>query len=187
LKELLNSKRGLEVLEVKGHERDLQIQLLTVENWGLVENNKVLTDQVTSLKESLLEAKNEWKGLKDSRRIRKYFVVEIREVVNSKTPKDEGKTCEQAYTHGVKARDEEKKDFTKISKTWAHVISNSANMQKETHSQGDDIQDKENKEIKSRETYIIIKGVREYGKNECTLDLASEFLKEKWLWQNRIC
>jgi hypothetical protein len=29
--------------------------------------------------------------------------------------------------------------------------------------------------------------VREYGKNECTLDLASEFLKDKLLWQGRIC
>jgi len=32
VQELLNAKRILEVLEFKGHERDLQIQLLTVEN-----------------------------------------------------------------------------------------------------------------------------------------------------------
>jgi hypothetical protein len=29
--------------------------------------------------------------------------------------------------------------------------------------------------------------MREYGKKECTLDLASEFLKDKLLWQGRIC
>ena len=45
------------------------------------------------------------------------------------------------------------------------------------------MQDREIKERKVRETNIIIKGVREYGKKECTLDLASEFLKDKFLWQ----
>ena len=59
VQELLNAKRRLEVLEVKGHERDLQIQLLTVENRDLAENNKVLIDQVTFLQEALLEAKAE--------------------------------------------------------------------------------------------------------------------------------
>ena len=54
--------------------------------------------------------------------------MEIREVMNSKTPKAEGKTGEQAYAHGVKARDEEKRDFTKKFKTWAQVIKNYANM-----------------------------------------------------------
>ena len=85
------------------------------------------------LQEALLEAKVEWQGLKDARQIREDS-VEIREVMNSKTPKVEGKTCEQAYIHGVKARDEEKRDFTKNSKTWAQVISNSAHKEKETHS-----------------------------------------------------
>jgi hypothetical protein len=60
--------------------------------------------------------------------------------MNSKTPKAEGKTGQQAYTHGLEARDEEKRDFTKRSKTWAQVTSNSAHMEKETHSQGDDMQ-----------------------------------------------
>ena len=67
--------------------------------------------------------------------------MEIREVMNSKTPKVEGKKGEQAYIHGVKARDEEERDFTKNSKTWAQFISNSANREKETHNQGDDMQD----------------------------------------------
>jgi hypothetical protein len=49
VQELLNAKRRLEVLEVKGHERDLQIQLLTVANRDLTENNKVLIEQVTML------------------------------------------------------------------------------------------------------------------------------------------
>jgi hypothetical protein len=130
VQELLNAKRILEVLEVKGHERDLQIQLLIVENRYLAENNKVLIDQVTLLQEVLLEAKVEWKGLKDSEQIKEDSVVEIREGMNSKTPKDEGKTSEQAYTHGGKARDEEKGDFTKNSKTWAQAISNSAHKEK---------------------------------------------------------
>jgi hypothetical protein len=187
VQELLNAKRRLEVLEVKGNERDPQIQLLKVENWGLAENNKVLTDQVTLLQESLLEAKVEWQGLKDVGKIKEDSAIEIREVMNSKTPKVEGKTGERAYTHGVKERDEEKRDFTKNSKTWAQVINNSTNMEKETHRQGDDMQDTENKERQGRATNIIIKGVREYGKNECTLDLASEFFKDKLFWQGQIC
>jgi hypothetical protein len=60
-------------------------------------------------------------------------------------------------------------------------------MEKETHSQGDDMQSRQNKERQGRATNIIIKGVREYGKNERTLDLTSEFLKDKLLWQGRIC
>jgi hypothetical protein len=125
--------------------------------------------------------------LKDAKQIMEDSAVEIREGMNSKTHKAEGKTCEHAYTHGVKARDEEKKDFTKNSKTWAQVISNPAYMEKETHNQGGDMQGRENKERQGRATNIIIKGVREYGKNECTLDLTSEFLKDKLLWQGQIC
>jgi hypothetical protein len=59
VQELLNGKRRLEVFEVKGHERDLQIQLLTVENQDLTENNKVLKERVSMLQETLLEAKAE--------------------------------------------------------------------------------------------------------------------------------
>jgi hypothetical protein len=59
VQKLLNAKRRLEVLEVKGHERDLQIQLLTVANRDLTENNKVLIEQVTMLQETLLEEKAE--------------------------------------------------------------------------------------------------------------------------------
>jgi hypothetical protein len=138
------------------------------------------------LQEALLEAKAEWKGLKDARKIMEDSAVEFREVMNSKTPKDEGKTGEQAYTHGVKARDEEKRHFTKKSKTWAQFISNSAHVEKETHSQGDNMQGRENKERQGRATNIIIKGVRDHGKNEHTLDLTSEFLKDKLLCQGRI-
>jgi hypothetical protein len=54
------------------------------------------------LQESFLEAKAEWQGLKDVGQIREDSMVEIREVMNSKTPNVEGKTGEQAYVHGVK-------------------------------------------------------------------------------------
>jgi hypothetical protein len=74
--------------------------------------------------------------LKDVGQIREDSVVETREGMNSKTPKAEGKTCEQAYIHGVKIRDEEKIDFTKNSKAWAQVISNYAHMKKEHTARG---------------------------------------------------
>jgi len=70
MQELLNAKRILEVLEVKGNERDLQIQLLTVENWDLTENDKFLKERVSMLQQTLSEENNEWKGLKDAKQIR---------------------------------------------------------------------------------------------------------------------
>jgi hypothetical protein len=49
------------------------------------------------------------------------------------------------------------------------------------------MQDRESKERHDRATNIIIKGVKDYGKNECTLDLARDFLKDKLQWQGQIC
>jgi hypothetical protein len=124
---------------------------------------------------------------KKRQQIRKESVVEIRDVLSSKTSKVEGKAVEQADTQGVKERVEEKGGFTKNSKTWAQVISNYANMEKEANNQRDSMQDREHKERQVREANIIIKGVKDYGKNECTLDLASDVLKDTLLWQGRIC
>jgi hypothetical protein len=75
---------------------------LTVENRGLAENNKVLKGQVTLLQEALLASKAEWQGMKYVEKIREDSAVEIREEMNSKTSKGEGKTIEQADTHGTK-------------------------------------------------------------------------------------
>lgn len=49
------------------------------------------------------------------------------------------------------------------------------------------MQDREAKERQNRETNIIIEGVKDYGKNECTLDLGRDFFKDKLLWQGQIC
>jgi hypothetical protein len=46
------------------------------------------------LQEVFLEAKVKWQGLKDVKQIKEDFAVEIREVMNSKTPKAEGKIGE---------------------------------------------------------------------------------------------
>lgn len=48
------------------------------------------------------------------------------------------------------------------------------------------MQNRETKERQVKAANIIIKGVRDYGKNECTLDLVRDFLKDKLLWQDRI-
>lgn len=48
------------------------------------------------------------------------------------------------------------------------------------------MQDREGKERQNRATNIIIKGVKDYGKNECTLDLTRDFLKDKLLWSGQI-
>jgi hypothetical protein len=126
----------------KSTERDLKIHLLTVENQDLAESNKVLKYQVTLLQETLLVGKVEWQGMKDVGKSGKESVVEIRDGLSSKTSKVEGKAVEQAYTQGVKSRDEEKGGFTNNSKTWAQVISNSSNMEKEANNQGGNMQDR---------------------------------------------
>jgi len=60
-------------------------------------------------------------------------------------------------------------------------------VEKEAYNHGDNTQDKEIKERQVRVAKIIIKGVRDYEKNECTLDLARDFLKDKLFWRDRIC
>ena len=86
-----------------------------------------------------------------------------------KTP-TQGKTQSRTLPSG---------NSTKVSKTWAQVISNSAKREEETNIQVNKMQDRESKERLDRATNIIIKGVKYYGKNECTLDLVRDFLKEK--------
>ena len=49
VKELLNAKQRLEVLEAKEQERDHKIHIITTENKALVESNKVLKKQVALL------------------------------------------------------------------------------------------------------------------------------------------
>ena len=49
------------------------------------------------------------------------------------------------------------------------------------------MQDRESKERQNRVANVINKGVKDYGKNERTLDLARDFLKDKLLWQGQIC
>ena len=100
--------------------------------------------------------------------------------MNAKSSQDKGKMIAQIDNHEEKARDKRKGDSTKVSKTWAQVISNYANKEGETNIQVDNMQDREGKERQNRVANIIIKGVEDYGKNECTLDLARDFLKNKF-------
>jgi hypothetical protein len=58
---------------------------------------------------------------------------------------------------------------------------------KEKNIQVDNMQYRERKKEQDRETNIIVKGVKDYGKNECTLDLARDILKDKLQWQGQIC
>ena len=47
-------------------------------------------------------------------------------------------------------------------------------------------QEREHKERKDMETSFIIRGIRDYGKNESTLNLRRDFLKEKLHWKGKI-
>lgn len=104
-----------------------------------------------------------------------------------KSSQGKGKLIAQINNHEENTREETKGDSTKVSKTWAQVISNSANKEGEANIQVENMQDSEGKERQNRAANIIIKGVKDHGKNECTLDLARDFLKDKLLWQGQIC
>jgi len=117
----------------------------------------------------------------------KKIAVENTEVMNVKPSQDKGKVVAQIDNNEETSREERKGDSVKLSKTWAQVISNSAKREGETNIQVDNMQDRERKERQDRTTSKIIKGVKDYGKNECTLDLARDFLKDKLQWQGQIC
>jgi hypothetical protein len=123
-----------------------QPKLESGENKALAESNKVLKEQVALLQEALLIGKTEWQCMKADVQNIKKSVVESTEVVNVKSSQDKGKMIAQINNHEEKAREETKGDSTKVSKTWAQVISNSANKEGETNIQVDNMQDSEGKE-----------------------------------------
>ena len=117
----------------------------------------------------------------------KKFAMENTKVMNAKPSQDKGKVVAQIDNNEETSREERKGDSAKLSKTWAQVISNSAKREGETNIRVDNMQDRERKERQDRTTNIIIKGVKDYEKNECTLDLTRDFLKDKLQWQGQIC
>jgi hypothetical protein len=117
----------------------------------------------------------------------KKFVVENTEVMKVKPSQDKRKVVAQINNNEETSREERKGDFAKLSKTWAQIISNSSKREGETNIQVDNMEYRERNERRDRETNIIIKGVKDYGKNECTLDLARDILKDKLQWQGKIC
>jgi len=187
VRELLNVKERLEVVEAKALERDCTIHIITAENQALAESNKVLKEQVSLLQEALRIGKTEWQRMKAEVQNMKKFAVENTEVMNAKPPQDKGKAVAQIDNNEETSREGRKEDPTKLSKTWAQVVGNSAKREGETNTQVNNMQDRESKERLDRATNIIIKGVKEYGKNECTLDLARDFLKDKLQWQGQVC
>ena len=172
-------------MEAKDQERDLRIHISIVEIQGLAESNKVLKDQVFMLQETLSLGKAEWKRMKEAWQSMTDEAGESSGRMDSKTSKEEGKAVAQTNNQGVKGREEEKGRSTE--KTWAQVVSKSAINLGEANIQVNTIQDNEIRERQVRVANIIIKGVRDYGENECMLDLARDFLRDKMLWKGRIC
>ena len=123
--------------------------------------------------------------MRDTWKSVKYDAGESSGGMNSKTSKEEGKVVAQTNNQGVKGREEEK--GRSKEKTWAQVVSKSAINLGEANIQVNTIQDNEIRERQVRATNIIIKGVRDYGENEGTLDLARDFLSDMMLWQGKIC
>jgi hypothetical protein len=102
----------------------------------------------------------------------KKFAVENTKVMKVKPSQDKGKVVTQIDNNEETSREERKGDSAKLSKTWAQIISNSAKREGETNIHVDNMQYRESKKGPDRATNIIVKGVKDYGKNECTFDLA---------------
>jgi hypothetical protein len=117
----------------------------------------------------------------------KKFAMENTKVMNVKPCQDKGKVVAQIDNNEETSREERKGDSAKLHKTWVQVVSNYTKREGETNIQVDNMQDRESKERQDRAKNIIIKGVKDYGKNECTLDLARDFLKDELQWQGQIC
>lgn len=97
-----------------------------------------------------------------------------------------GKISLQADLHEVKGKEVEKRSFPKGSKTWAQISDNSTNKGVEENVLVGNGQDKELKERQGRATNVIIKGVKEFGRDEHTLVLASDFVRDMGVWQGQI-
>ena len=76
----------------------------------------------------------------------KKFAVENTEVMNAKPSQDKGKAVAQIDNNEETSREGRKGDSTKLSKTWAQVISNSAKREGETNIHIDNMKDRESKE-----------------------------------------
>lgn len=92
--------------------------------------------------------------------------------MNFESPQDVGKVVDQTNNHGVE-REGKEGGSSKNPKSWTQVINNSSNKVEEANTQVDIMQDKEAKERQVKATNIIIKGVKDHGRNERTLDLVS--------------
>jgi len=104
VKELLNAKQKLKVLEAKKQERFHKIHIIITENKALAESNKVLKEKVALLHEALLIGKIEWQRMKTDVKNIKKFVVESTKVVNAKSSQDKGKMIAQIDNHEEKIR-----------------------------------------------------------------------------------
>ena len=76
MKELLNVKNKLEIVEAKEQERERTIHIIKTENQALAESNKVLKEQVAFLQEALLIGMKKWQCMKAEVQNMKKFVVE---------------------------------------------------------------------------------------------------------------
>ena len=86
-----------------------------------------------------------------------------------------------------KARfEEEEKSFSEVTKTGDKNRKHLVCEGEEARTHVRDTEDREFRERQIRESNIIIKGIKDYGEGDHTLDLTRDFLQEVLLWQGQI-
>ena len=105
---------------------------------------------------------------------------------NTESSHNKEKTILHTSSLGKADGEEERRSFAEVTKTW-DKNSKHPDMAREEAKIHVNTQDKEVKERQLRASNIIIKGIKDYGEGEHTLDLTRDFLQDVLLWQGQIC
>lgn len=151
-----------------------------------MEGNRILKEQVTMLHEALEVGKKEWKSKKRMWQTMKESITRNKDVIISKATQVDTQVSQQTNLSKEKERKNNREDGPKEIKARAEDANGYIKTEEEEDASPRRAQEREHKERKDREIKFIIRGIRDYGKNESTLNLTRYFLKEKLHWKGKI-
>lgn len=132
------------------------------------------------LQEALETGKQEWQNTKE-------VITTNRDVIIFKQTQVDTEVSQQTDISKEKAKMNSGKDSLKEIKFRAKYANGYIRTEEEEYASDRRAQEIEQKERQDIKTNFIIRGIRDYGKNESTLNLTRDFLKEKLHWKGQIC
>lgn len=148
-----------------------------------MEGNRISKEHVTMLQEAIDIGKQEWQSIKTTWQTMKESIATKNDVIFSKETQVDTQVSQQTDLSKEKAKNNSRKDDPKEIKDSAEDANSYIKTKEEEDASARRAQERENKEIKDRETNFIIMGIRDYGNNESTLNSTRDFLKEKLYWK----